>query len=167
MAIIPTPPLTSAQTTHALIIRASGQVIGAINEFNDNMSRNVTELFEFGNVTGPYSTEGPHAGVSGNPFEKVPGNLTNMTISVQRYEIYLKPFETVFGTTDLTMLTMQLVAIDLEEAWVTPDAAGDYRNVYRGCWFADRGRNKSATSDRIVNTNVTIHYTSKVKLLAT
>ena len=130
------------------------------------MTRNVTELYEFGNITGPYSTEGPHAAVSGQPFEKVPGNQTNTTISVQRYEIYTKPFELVFGTPDLTMLTMQLVAIDLEESWVTPAASGNYRNIYRGCWFSDRGRNKSATSDRIVNTNVTVHYTSKLKLQA-
>lgn len=167
MATIPTPPNTSAQTTHALIIRAGGQVIGAINEFNDNMSRGTTPLYELGNVTGKYSTEGPHATVSGNPFEIIPGNISNTTISIQRYEIYLEPFETVFGTPDLTMLSMQLVAIDIEEAWVTFDATGNYRNSYRGCWFSDRGRNKSATSDRVVNTNATVQYTSKLRLLAT
>lgn len=166
MPIVPTPPLTSTQTTHALVIRARGVMIGAVNSWRDNMTRETSQLFEFGNVTGPYTSESPNSQVSGNAFEKTPNNVTNTSLTVRRYELYQQPFETVFGTSDVTMLSSQLAALDLEESWTTPVAggAGSYRNVYRGCWFSGRARGFEAQGNREVNTEIQIEYTSKLRV---
>jgi len=164
MPIVPTPPDTVVQSTHALVVRAKGTIIGAINAWRDNMERPTTPLFEFGNVSGRYTQESPHSQVSGTPFEQMPQNNSNQTITVQRYELYEAPFEEAFGTNDITMLNMQLAALDLEESWVTPSNEGNYRNVYRGSWFTSRARNFEAGAAREVNTNIGVNYTTKVKL---
>jgi len=149
------PPTTIAQLSHAITIQVNDRIVGAINQWNPAQNRTITELYEFGQVTGPYASG------NGEPFEKVPGNVSGMQIAIQRYDIYLEQMEQAFGTPDLTMLSNQNDAFDVRETWRSPNNVNNYYNEYRGCWFSDLGRTIQSTGDRIVNVNATLQYTHR------
>jgi hypothetical protein len=151
-------PETVTQLSHALVIKASGVAIGCINEWAPKQTRTITELYEFGQITGPYSQ------LPGEPYEKVPGNISGMTMDVQRYDIYTRQMELAFGTPDLTMLSNQSVAFEVREQWLSPGGTDNYAMLYRGCWFSDVGRTLSSTGDRLVNVRATLHYTRKERV---
>lgn len=150
---MPQTPNTTTQLSHGMSISANRQTIGAINEFNTRVNRNIQELYEFGQVTAYAQGGGP-----GDPFELVPGNVTGMQIDMRRYDLYPLELERAFGTPDLAMLSGQLDAIDdIKEAWVVPDGPG-YIRQYQGCWFSDIGRQISASNDRTINASGTIKF---------
>ena len=149
------PPVTSAQLSHALAIDVGGVIVGAINEWNPRQTRTITELYEFGQITAEFQQ------AAGDPFEKVPGNISGMQISVRRYDIYIQQMETAFRTPDLTMLSRQDESFQCREIWDSPDSASNFTNIYVGCWFSDLGRTLSSTGDRLVNVSATLDYTSK------
>jgi hypothetical protein len=139
-----------------MVIRVNGVVIGAINEWNPRINRTITEVYEFGQVNVQFVTG------NGEPFEKVPGNVSGMQVDVRRYDIYTEQMEQAFAVgVDLTMLSNQNVAFDVRETWTTPNNVNNYHNEYRGCWFSDIGRTISTTGDRIVNVNATLQYTRR------
>lgn len=156
------PPNTKAQLSHAVVIKINRQTIGAINEWNPKQSKTITELYELGN--GAAGTNGDFGLGNGEPFEKVPGNVSGMQIEVRRYDIYTKQMELVLGTTDLTMLSNQDDPFECREGWAAPSNVNNYYVMYLGCWFSDLGRTISSTGDRTVNVNATIHYTRKERV---
>lgn len=149
------PPNTVTQLSHAMAIKAAGRTIGAINEWNPKINRTITELQEFGVVLTTYA-ERP-----GEPFEKVPGNVSGMQIEVRRYDIYTEQMEIAFGTPDITMLSAQTTAFDVQELWTRPSNTGRYFILYLGCWFSNIGRTITSTGDRVVNVNATLDYTHR------
>lgn len=159
-----TPPQTHTVTTHGLAIQVGGTVIGAINQWNPGHSRTITELYGFGD-----GNDGGYGSGAGLPFEKVPGNITGQQISCQRYDLYLAPIETVFGTSRLDELDKQLTAFDITEIFAPFAQASNLggaartaqkrERVYRGCWFSERSNSFSSSGDRVVNTSATIQYT--------
>lgn len=159
-----TPPNTRTQTSHPLVILANGIPIGAINQWQPEMTLDVNPVFEFGSFTGPYG------GSFGQPYEKVPGNLGGMTIRVQRYDIYSQQMERAFGTASLDMLSNDpgqsetTGLFTLRERWATPRQADRYAIQYEGCWFSNIGRTYSTTDNRIVNVNATIEYTCRTRI---
>jgi hypothetical protein len=104
-----------------------------------------------------------YATQSGEPFEKVPGNVSGMQIDVRRYDIYTTQMEIAFGTPDLTMLSNQRNAFHVLESWTKPDNINNYVNLYQGCWFSDLGRTMESTGDRTVNVNATLQYTHRLR----
>lgn len=154
------PPSTTSQLTHALTIRSqTGQTIGAINEWNPRQTRTITELYEFGQVTP--GTGGVEPGGPGEPYEKVPGNISGMEIAIRRYDIYTTQMEVAFGTDDLAMLSRQFEPFSVRESWTSPEGANNYSAIYDGCWFSDLGRTLDSKGDRIVNVSATLQYTRK------
>lgn len=153
------PPNTQAQLSHAITIRVNGIIIGAINSWNPRIDRTITELYEL-NGGSPFSGADGNMG-NGEPFEKVPGNVSGMTIEVQRYDLYTLQMEQAFGTPDLSMLSTQVSSFIVRETWVKPNNANNYFYEYRGCWFSNIGRTIQSTGDRIVNVNATLHYTRR------
>jgi len=173
-------PLTQVRTSHALSIRANGQTVGLINSWAPSQSRTLTPVFEVA------------VDDSGNPIEYVPGNMSGLTINVNRFDAYAARLEEAFGTRDLVMLTRQSEPIDLYEIWTVPtrdptafdrgaanvltsigNAIGKSvdtsfinkeRFVYSGCWFTSLGRTLSSDDNRIVNVNATLVYTKKIKV---
>lgn len=160
MAQTITPPNTKTTTSHALTIHAvsTGAMVGAINQWNPQQSLQISPVHEFGQVTGPHGVE------AGMPFEKIPGNVSGMTIEVNRYDIYTQRFEEAFGTIDLTVLSNDPNAFDVRESWRAPDPANSYTIVYFGCRFSRLGRTLSATDDRIVKVGATLEYTRPMRL---
>lgn len=148
------PPQTLVRTSHALTISANGIVIGLINGWNPTISRTITPIYELRTRT------------SGDPVEKLPGNVTGQTIAVQRYDLYTSRMEIAFGTPDLMMLSLQDAAFDVRERWVVPpegpgsDGTAE-QILYTGCWFSNIGKNYRSDGDRIVNVNATLEYTKR------
>lgn len=158
------PPNTFAQLSHAVTIRIAGATVGAINEWNPRMNQTVTELYELGVVTpggGPGGTTQQYSKLSGEPFEKVPGNVSGMQVDVRRYDVYTLQMENAFGTPSLHMLSNQRNAFYVIESWLSPNNVSNYYNWYQGCWFSDLGRTVSSTGDRIINVNATMQYTRR------
>lgn len=160
MAII--VPSTTTVTSHGLVIQAAGQVVGAINSWNPQQGRTVTPVFELGSV----ETGGGDdiQADSGEPFEVVPGNITGTTLSITRYDIYTRRFETAFGTNNLEMLTRQTSSIRFIEFWNTPQGQTNYNYVYYGAWFNSLGRQLGADGNRISMASATATYTRRREL---
>ena len=141
------PPQTLVRSSHSLTIRVNGESIGLINGWNPTISRTITPVYELRTRT------------SGDPLEKIPGNVTGQTIAIQRYDLYVSRMETVFGTRDLMMLSLQDAPFSVLERWIFPNNGGTEIIEYKGCWFSNIGRNYRSDGDRIVNVNGTLEYT--------
>ena len=174
MVQVATPPNTVTKLSHSITIRAAGPsgagiTIGAINSWTPNMTRGIAELYELGTGVTPGGGENggsPHqfSQYAGEPFEKVPSNISGMTIDVNRYDLYTIPMERAFGTADITRLANQSSSFYVRENWTAPSTAGGdsaYTDVYNGCWFSKLGRQIQATGDRVVMVTATLEYTSK------
>lgn len=159
-----TPPNTRTQTSHPLVILANGIPIGAVNKWNPQQSIDVNPVHEFGSFTGPFGA------TYGAPYEMVPGNITNLTLSIDRYDIWTSQMERAFGTTSLDMLSNDAGdpnvtgLFTLREKWATPNAQDQYAIQYEGCWFTSIGRTLSTTDNRIINVNATLVYTCKTRV---
>ena len=150
-------PITTAQLSHAMVIRTNGVTIGALNEWNPRINRTLTDLFEFGQVTGPYASN------PGEPFDVVPGNVTGMQVDVRRWDLYTQQAETVFGP-QVEMLSNQFAAFGMREVWTSPGNLNDYTMIYSGCWWQDLGRTLDAKGDRSINAGGTIRFTRRERL---
>jgi hypothetical protein len=178
---MPRIPITKVRTTHALTIKANGHTVGLINGWNPTQGRTATPIFEV------------DVNNSGNPVEVVPGNISGLSVSINRFDAYLKRMEVAFGTPDLVMLTRQNQPFDVIESWSVPDPNGPIvfsvgpgltqttsegplpvqtsspfteteRFLYSGCWFTSLGRTLRSDDNRIVNANAAIMYTKKIKV---
>jgi hypothetical protein len=154
----PSAPGTLVRTSHSLTIQVNGVIVGLINGWNPTISRTITPIYQI--ATYFLGTR------SGDPVEKVPGNVTGQTIGVQRYDIYTKRMEEAFGTSDLMMLSSQLDPFDVIEKWQYPNTVlrpggGVEMVYYKGCWLSNIGRNFRSDGDRIVNVNATLEYTRR------
>lgn len=146
------PPNTRIRTSHALTIRARGQTVGLIQSFAPAaQSRPLAYAYELNTAT------------SGEPVERIPGNLTGLSIAVSRYDLYTKKMEVAFGTADFVMLTDQNEKFQVREVWRNPDGSLE-SYVYIECMFSNIGRQYQATGERIVMVSATIEYLRKVKV---
>ena len=156
-------PETLTRTSHSLTIIGPGnKVIGSINGWNPAQSKTITPVFQI-------ATE-YNGTVSGDPMEKIPGNVTGQTIAVQRYDLYIDRMEKAFGTAfsaaaggDLMMLTQQDRPFAVQEKWKYPNGTIEVIQ-YDGCWFSNIGRNFRSDGDRIINVNATLDWTKRRKI---
>lgn len=152
-------PSTSTITSFGLVILAQGDIVGAITSWSVDQQRGAKAVFELGS---PLTTNRfDVAADPGEPFEIVPGNITGTTISIRRYDIYTKRFESAFKTRDLYMLTRQNQPVTFREAWSTPGGTLDFGYTLYGAWFTRLGREMSAEGDRIVMVNGSAMYTRR------
>jgi hypothetical protein len=160
MAATIQPPNTVTSTSHGVTLHSmpSGRMIGSIFQWSPKQTLAVTEVREFGNVTGPYGSE------AGMPYEKVPGNVSGMQIEVGRCDLYTQRLEEAFGTVDLTILSQDPNAFDVREAWRTPSNTNNYALVYQGCRFSSISRSLATTDERIVRVTGTLDYTRVFKI---
>ena len=144
-------PVTATRTDHALSIRVGGKTIGQIQDWNPQQNRTVTPVYELNSAT------------SGEVNENVPGNITGLTITVNRYDLYTSKMEQVWGPNfDIQMLTDQTNSIQIQEKWLVPNGAPEVW-IYTGCWFTSLGRNHSANGDRITKVNASLMYVKKYR----
>lgn len=139
-------PNTTTRTSHALAIRAGGVTVGQIQEWSPQQSRGVTPTYELNPAT------------SGEVYENVPGNVSGLTLSVSRYDLFKKKMEQAWGPSfSIQMLTDQTNPLEITEKWSNPDGSTELL-VYTGCWFTSLGRQHSATGDRIVMVRAQLVY---------
>lgn len=145
------PPDTLVRTSHSLTIRVNGVTIGLINGWNPNMNRQISPIYEINFES------------SGLPLENVPGNVQNLTVAVQRFDIWPTRMEQAFGTIDLTMLSNQQAPFAVQEIWTSPSGSLEIWQ-YEGCWFEQIGRQFRSDDTRIVNVNATLRYVYRSKI---
>lgn len=145
------PPDTLVRSSHSLTILANGKAIGLINGWNPGQNRQISPIYELNSES------------SGLILENIPGNIQNLTIAVQRYDIWPTRMEEAFGTVDLTMLSNQQAPFAVQERWVSPQGALEVWQ-YEGCWFSNIGRAFRSDDTRIVNVSATINYVYRTKV---
>jgi len=144
-------PNTKVRTGHAVAIRVRGVTIGFITSWAYNLNRDISAVYELNPQT------------SGEPVENVPGNVTNLTISVQRADLYISKMEEAFGGQDISMLSDQSIPFEVYEVWNNPDGTREMY-VYTDCWFSRIGRRIESTGDRVVRADAEITYVRRVKV---
>jgi hypothetical protein len=146
------PPQTTVRLSHAITIKTSnGTTIGLIKQWSPQQNRDVNPVYELNTET------------SGDPYENCPGNMRNLQIRVQRYDLYTQRMEQAFGTSDLIFLTDQNRPFTCQEVWRFPDNSYEAWG-YTGCWFSNIGKNYQSDDQRIVLVDATIVYVKRVKL---
>lgn len=160
-------PRTATRTDHAMVIQTEGgSTIGLIQDWTPAQARTVTPTYmlasEFSGTKDPNFDRGTY--YSGEIFEQVPGNISGLTITVNRYDLFKSKMEEAFGSITegaiMNMLTDQTFGLTLKEFWKDP--SGDQSKVtYHHCWFTSLGRTHSASGDRIVKVNASLVYTWK------
>lgn len=145
------PPNTLARTGHSITILFAGKALGMINGWAPQQSRQITPLYEINSET------------SGLPLENIPGNVQNLTMAIQRYDLWSSRLEQAFGSVDLSMLSNQQSPFQVQERWIAPSGAVEVWQ-YEGCWFSQIGRNFRSDDTRLVNVNAAITYTYKTKI---
>lgn len=150
------PPNVRTVSDHGLLIFApNGAQVGGIIQWSPGHSQTVTPCIAFGDsVVG----QGGVPVARGEPYENVPGNLTNQRIQVVRYEIDGARFLTAFGTTSLEVLSRQDDPLQLREAMAGPGGSVIWTKVYYGVWFDQVGTQMSTQGDRIVRVNASCTY---------
>lgn len=156
-------PGTSTMVSHGLLIRAGGDVVGAITKWGPKQSKGATPVFEFGSGIGSTTVGGGDdvPAEPGEPYEIVPGNIGGTTISISRYDLFSKRFENAFKTNNLMMLTRQTSSIKFIEFWKSPNGDLDFTYVYYGAWFTELGREHDASSNRITMASASAMYTRR------
>lgn len=146
------PPQTLVTTSHSLTIKTgTGITIGLIKQWQPKQDRTITPIYEINTQT------------SGEPIENVPGNLQGLQITVQRYDLFTKKMELAFGTSELTMLSLQDRPFNVQEVWRYPDNSLE-AYIYSGCWFSNLGRQYASDDTRVVIVNATLMYVRKDKM---
>lgn len=144
-------PNTATRTSHACSIRVDGVTIGMIQSWNPAMGRTVTPIYEINSAT------------SGEVIENVPGNITGLTMTVDRVDLFNKKMEEVWGANfNIQMLTDQTNPITIQEKWLNPNGSPEIW-MYTGCWFTSLGRNQSSSDDRIIRVNAQMMYVKKYR----
>jgi hypothetical protein len=139
------PPETLTRTAHSVSIRVGNVIVGLINGWNPQQSRGITPIYELNTDT------------SGLPLENVPGNVTNLTIGISRYDIWPKRMEQAFGTVDLRMLSDQQRPFTVQEIWKSPTGGTEIWQ-YEGCWFQNIGRQLRSDDARLVVVSASLMY---------
>lgn len=150
-------PRTRTRTSHGLKITIGSRVIGAIQGFTHNTSRQLDEEWELGR--GLYG----HA-----PADIVPQNVGQRTLSIERLDLFTADMESVFGTTELVVLADQFRPFMLRTVWQSPVGialGGRSVFVYTGCWLSRIGRQVRATDDRISRANAEVTYQMRLRVL--
>lgn len=146
------PPQTSVRTSHAITIKAyDGTTVGMIKQWNPQLTRDITPIYEINAIT------------SGDPVENVPGNVKGLTIKVQRYDLYTKRMEEAFGSQSVNWLSDADRPFSVFEHWRYPDDSIEVQQ-YIGCWFNQLGRNYQSDDTRVVLVDASITYLKRIRL---
>lgn len=110
----PNPPANPGGTksTHWVVIRANGKIVGRIQSFAPTQSRTITRIFELNR----YST--------GRGVDLVPGVVNDDVVDVEGLELWTEPLEEALGASSsgiLASLADQYIPFEFEEVWERPD----------------------------------------------
>lgn len=152
-------PRTRTRTSHGLSIRVGGgRIIGAVNVLSHNQSRQIDEEWHINK--GSRGAE---------PADLIPQNVTGRTLTVSRYDLFVRNMEEVFDRTgEIIVLSDQFKPFSLRTIWQSPVGivlGGRRIYEYTGCYFSRIGRAVRSTDDRIVNVDAEITYKLRRRVL--
>jgi len=145
-------PLTRIASQHIISIRFQGVTVGAVQRWAPRQTRRMTPIYEINTLT------------SGRRVDIVPGNIEQLQIAVDRYDLFTKRLHEAFGfPASAINLADHTNPFDVQELWQLPSGL-IIGTIYTGCWFSDIGREYTATGDRVIMTRGTIEVTDKMNL---
>lgn len=140
-------PDTRAASSHVISIRFRGVTIGFIQRWSPRQQRRTTPLYELNSDT------------SGRRVDIVPGNVEQLQIDIQRYDLFTKKMHEAFGfAATASNLADHTEPFEVQEVRKLPSGVTE-ATIYTGCWFSNIGREYTATGDRTVNVNAQIEVT--------
>jgi hypothetical protein len=140
-------PNTRVASQHAAQIRFRGVTVATSQRWSPRQTRDMTPVYEINSRT------------SGKRVEIVPGNVSQLQIDMQRYDLFTKRLHEAFGfPASAIHLADHLNPFDVQEIWELP-SGGVIGTIYQGCWFSSIGREFAATGDRVIMVNATIEVT--------
>jgi hypothetical protein len=96
---------------------------------------------------------------SGHRVDLVPGNVEQLQMDVQRFDIFTNRMHQAFGyAASASNLADHTDPFQVQEIRVLPSGIIE-ATVYVGCWFSNIGREYTATGDRVVQVNAQIEVT--------
>lgn len=160
----PIIPQSSAASSHGLVLYYENNIIGGVNSFTPNQNRQVTELYEFGNVSGV----APVGRAAGMPFDLAPGNISGNTIEFRRWDLFNSPFERAAPGLAIGDLGRQTAPAQSMRLIIhAPNPRDSIVRTYHNLWQTNRSRTLEAGGDRTVNVGGTFAYLySEDELLA-
>ena len=145
-------PNTRTASQHIISIRFNGVTIGLIQRWAPRQTRRMTPIYEINTLT------------SGRRVDIVPGNIEQLQIAVDRYDLFTTRLHEAFGfAANAINLADHTNAFDVQELWQLPSGL-IIGTIYSGCWFSDIGREHTATGDRVIMARATIEVTDKTNL---
>jgi len=146
--LTPRIPITpgGAKTTHMLLLKVNGRVIGRIQSWQPTQSRSVERIFELNPLT------------TGRAVDLVPGVVTEDNISAERVELFRLPVEEIFGDfgRGFVHLSEQRFPFSVEEHWFLPNGEVVTKK-YVGCFLESANPGAyTASGDKVVKKSMTI-----------
>jgi len=100
-----------------------------------------------------------NSATSGRRVDVVPGNVSQLQMDVQRYDLFTRRMHEAFGfPANAIHLSDHVNPFDVQEIWQLPSGL-IIGTVYAGCWFSNIGREFSATGERVILATGTIEIT--------
>jgi len=131
-------PNTRVANQHIISIRFRGVTIGLIQRWSPRQQRDMTPIYELNSAT------------SGRRVDVVPGNVSQLQMDVQRYDLFTRRMHEAFGFPAAAIhLSDHVNPFDVQEIWQLPSGL-IIGTVYAGCWFSQIGREFSATGERVI-----------------
>lgn len=140
-------PDTRTATSHVISIRFRGVTIGTIQRWSPRQQRRQTRIYELNSAT------------SGRAVEVVPGNVEQLQIDVQRYDLYSVKMHEAFGfAATASNLADHTTPFEVMEVRKLPSGVTE-TTIYTGCWFSNIGKEMAATGERTIQVNAQIECT--------
>lgn len=140
-------PNTRTASQHIISIRFRGVTVGLIQRWAPRQQRDMTPIYELNSLT------------SGRRIDIVPGNVSQLQIDVQRYDLFTKRLHEAFGfDASAIHLADHVNAFDVQEIWQLPSGL-IIGTIYQGCWFSSIGREFGATGERVIRADATLEVT--------
>ena len=143
-------PKTNSQlvTSYKIYVTAEDSQkheIGQLQSINPAETRTITDSFVLGNNP------------PDEPFELIPGPVTNRRLTVSYVTLYTKELQQVLGRDDqdvVTALSSQNTPFDIVESVTDPTTTLTKTRVYQGCFISDYGATRDITRGdiRIIET---------------
>lgn len=149
-------PGTRARLSHAYALKTSAnRTIGAVFRTDHKQIRDATFKYAIDPMN------------NGRPAALVPGNITDQSLQIARFDLYDEVLEETFTDFEMVMLTDQRRGFKLREIWRAPtnlfNSQGrvyEYRTVY----FTDIGRRLDAEGDRTVRVDASLKYLERIRV---
>lgn len=145
-------PNTRTASQHIISIRFRGVTIGLIQRWSPRQQRDMAPIYELNSLT------------SGRRVDIVPGNVSQLSIDVERYDLFTKRMHEAFGfDASAIHLSDHTNPFDVQEIWQLPSGL-IIGTVYTGCWFSSIGRDYAATGDRVIMARGALEVTDMLNL---